>query len=233
MAFRHVTHRVVYHVGKLPTDVPLRLPPAQWSDSYEGIGLSVSLHPDAWIIIAKLGGGTTYALCRRDGSSGRFVVYTKRLEATALRWAIAVGLAVPISVFEVRYMDEDEDGVQGERWMEFTNRGEAEEEAAARREEEIGMGLVPFAHVKRRSSVGPGPRLVRAWRRRFGSTIGVRETWATRTECLNRFVSAEDRAADGVWWNEILDVTNLSAPRGNILAHALPRWSAEALAGFT
>lgn len=47
----------LYHVGTLN-------PENKGSDSHEGSGLSVSVHPNEWTRIAKLGGGDLYSLSK-------------------------------------------------------------------------------------------------------------------------------------------------------------------------
>lgn len=188
------------HVGTLQ-------PEHKRTGSYEGAGLSVSLHPDAWCHIAKLGGLPTWQL-RRPG--GRF------LEAHALStlhretifcWALTRGLVERCPVYVVQRFDEELDGPIV---LTFDTLASAEAE-------NDGDFTMP---IHQQLSYRSTPALDQAARQE-SPTLGDRAVF----DLLLPIFVEEELSLDGVWWDDILEPSCYSAPRGVIVPSKLPQWS--------
>jgi hypothetical protein len=186
------------------------------SNSYEGIGLSVMQCDEeiieSWIHIARLG-GTVIELQRRDGEDGQFAVWSQALEDAAIRWGLKQRLITKYMAWEVSWYDEE---VDDRRAMVFDSRPEAEAQVEYYEEVEI----------RPRSAYQSSEALARRWWQHFEGS-GVLDTAQASIEVTNMYAAAAFPRLDGIWWNEELDPEALSAPRGVILPHALPRWAAE------
>ena len=92
----------VHHIGSFdPRDKGGR------GESYEGVGLSVSLHPDAWMAIARLGGLPEWSLTAPDGG-GRFLdvhALTVPQRGEIESWAQATDLTRNEPRWEVSWVD--------------------------------------------------------------------------------------------------------------------------------
>lgn len=188
----------LYHVGRL--DQPRRKPAV----SYEGSGLSVSLHPDEWRKIARgQVGGDTWELTREDP---KFLMATAANKKKAVDWAVANGWIAQRKRYRVSWFDDEMDDTMS---TEFDSLAEAQEEADA-------YGVEPeevdsFVLDKKGKAY---------WKQAFSSKPS--------NSLANDFAIiwfAEANGYDGVWWNEKLDPDRLSAPRGVILQGKLPEWS--------
>jgi hypothetical protein len=189
---------------------------SQMRNSWEGIGLSVMQCDeeiiDAWYHIAKLG-GRPVTLTHVDGSPGRFVIWAREMEDTAMAWGAAQGLLTPRSAWELSWYDEELDDRRG---AIFDTRAEAEQEGADYAE----------AKIEPTTAYGASPALTKRWWGHFKGS-GELDTAQATIEATNMYVAAVKPDLDGIWWDEILDPIALSAPRGVILPHALPRWVAK------
>jgi hypothetical protein len=216
----------VYHVGTLdPSNLGLN----SGSGSLEGRCLSVSLCPNAWVGIARLGG---YDLHKLTKSGGRFldvhaIMSDPELTDRVVDWAIKDGLAIRKQVFRAwSYDDENDD------WSYLL----AETRSAAIHEINIddNEGFDP-------DSFGPeGRPLIEP----FDIVAGTEKLWKASGATLGPADDAMDLVIicfasesasgladgpiDGVWWNEAYDPDRLSAPRGGILPERLAEWAAEA-----
>ncbi len=189
----------VYHVGDRPA-VGARGRYGR-TISYEGGELSVSLHPDEWRRIAKLG-GKTYEL-RKPG--GQFLLAGKHAQ-----WASDNGYLAPRTWYEASWYEEDENGEPGRSNLLFKTHQEAEREVQD----------YDGASVRKVEGYGFGPKGSNYWRDAFGSD-------EPRDELAKDFASifrAKNRGYDGVWWDDKLDPLNYSAPRGLIFQDKLPTW---------
>lgn len=98
---KHLISRArVFHVGLLD-------PSRKHANSHEGSGLSVSLHPEAWRRIARLGDAPTYILRRR---AARFMDVDRALNDAVLMnlvwgWATNNGYVLAGERFVVQYRD--------------------------------------------------------------------------------------------------------------------------------
>lgn len=190
--------------------------------SYEGgaQGLSVSVHPDDWVRIARLGGSPTHWLERGDGRDW------KLLDAHAIdqddraeigQWALDNGLAETKDRFEMTYYDDE---LECEMTTSFTSRWEAGEEADSN-EWELRDGTEPqVEHVE---------QLVAT--RRLAEIHGSDQYVGRPAFDLILPVVAVQRGDDGVWWDDRHDPGRLSAPRGVLTAEATASASSDGRRG--
>ncbi len=189
------TLRRVWHTGTLD-------PADKRPGSHEGAGLSVSIHPDAWERIARHRiRGTRHVLTCRDGA----FLAVQRLQArhrTAIaEWAVAQGYAVVAEIFETTVPDEASDGTLVTGFLSRDEACEAGSGAAVR----AVAGLVATPHLSRR----------------HGREDGI----VTVAHDLAPLYAEDMLDLDGAWWNDVLDVESLSAPRGVIAPSKLGRWT--------
>lgn len=182
----------VYHVGTL--DAADRK-----GGSYEGEGLSVSLHPDEWSQIAKLP-GQTWTLERADGDPLRLVSWHDLDDVVRGQ---ARGWVRREEVYVLRKWDDEY-----EQWLsfEFLTREEAEAEAE-------------FAEDDIASDV--------SWRATDDFPGRVYTDVDCSDVLLAAYVRHERPDLDGVWWEDDYDPDVLSCPRG-VLVHDLDRYERNA-----
>lgn len=194
----------VWHVGTLD-------PSKKWchGDSYEGSGLSVSLDPEAWKEIARLGGLPTHLLSKAR-QPGRFVdrhALDERILALLRSEAIAEGLLEPATRYQVSYFDTECDSVR--RFL-VASKALADEEAE-------DLGDDSDAKVTPLEILVATPALHRVVGQVCDDLI---------CEDMALTVLLEQAGiCDGIWWNDVHDVAGLSAPRGVIFKTALPAWT--------
>lgn len=187
----------LFHVGSLNIADKRR-------GSYEGAGLSVSLHPEEWMQIAKIGGPIWQ--CTRPGN--RFIDFyrlRKPHKAMIAAWAIEHQWATRTSLWRVSYYDEE---MEDERYFTFADPQEAQDEAEdyedAKVTEVPGGGLMGTPALYQRM---------------------MQDRQDPDVDDLVTIVYAEDAMkVDGVWFNERLDPDNLSAPRGVIVPSMVTHW---------
>ena len=181
----------VQHVGTLET--------ADRKDwSYEGNGLSISVNPDDWADIARLG-GDTWTLERTDGTPLRFASWTDlgETERVQLRaWAIDKGWLKEVAVFEMAYFDDEWDTTVT---CQFHTLDEAEREADGMDDAATITPVVSW----RATSDFPDSR------------VGDSDP---SDVLMGAYVRAQRPDLDGVWWEETYDPDQLSCPRGVIVA---------------
>lgn len=199
-----VTKDPVYHVGDLNKKRKVG------GTGYEGDGLPVSEHPQAWSQIARLGSDLWYL--KKKSGKGRFMnmlaaMKNKALKSRVVSWAVNSGWATQGRVWKTsRYDDEWEDTLVST----YASKEEAERE----HEDEDDV------EIEEVSQLVATPKLEDWWQSFTGDKINV-----ALVEEMIFFLFARDQTdLDGVWWNEILDVTRLSAPRGSIFQERLKDW---------
>jgi len=198
--------KAVYHIGTWP-DAPDEGRKPGHTGSYEGIGLSVSVHPEAWMHIVKLGGFPIRKLAREDGNVGRFVDAYDRLEE-ARAWALARGWLAGRPGWEVSWCDDEMEDTMS---MQLLDEQEAREEADGRGELRQITIWVASGELLTRLDVHYGKQKYD----QHGSLDG---------ELLNRWTAITRPELDGVWWDSELDETRLTAPGGIILPEKLAEW---------
>ncbi len=192
----------VVHIGTMRVDLKGSI----YETSYEGAGLSVSSEPDAWEAIARLGGLPWWQLTNPDGEFLNALAIPEPLKHHITKWGLANQYVKDVAIWEVTWWDDE---LEEERYTLFTNPTEAKEEM----EDES----YPDAKIHKGRSLAPTSRL----EKRIlieGAPIGL--TW----DHLLTIWTEDETNLDGVWWEEVLDPLNLSAPRGVILPPKVPEW---------
>lgn len=184
----------VFHVGSLdPADK------GRHTQSLEGSGLSVSVHPDEWAMIARLGGNPTWTVRRCDLAPIRFLDAHRAEQDVCdeiVAWATLAGLIEPTVAWSVTWDDPDD----GPSQMLCDTEADALLEAD------------PDFYDDRTVSRVDDWACTDTMRARLDHfcPIGFGVTFAT-------LCWAEDVAGtDGVWWNDRYDPAALSCPRGVI-----------------
>ncbi len=166
------------------------------SHSYEGDGLSVSVHPDEWIRIARSGGVPWYTINRHDGQVLRFLDYhtlTPAQRDLIIQWGLTTKLITPGTVYLVPIRDEEGE-LDG--YHAFDNREDAEEEAVGSDEPiETEDGYLPTKKFRQR-----------------GQQVSIA---SVEHGLAIRLLEGPDAHLDGVWFEDIRDGI-WSAPRGVI-----------------
>lgn len=192
----------VFHVGSL--DLADRS-----KSSYEGDGLSVSVHPEDWSAIARIG-GATWVLRKPEQAQFCFASYhnLNETDRDLLRaWALVRGWVEQRTVYRVSWEDEDYlDTV----YTEFDTEAQARDEAESRHDEDGTDTHLSPVLVWRPTATFPEGRLSRD---------------CDPTDVLLAVYVRETRPdLDGVWWDDDYEPDRLSAPRG-VLVHDLARYA--------
>lgn len=190
----------VAHVGAM--DLTLKT-----QGSYEGAGLSVSLHPSSWASIARL--GEDGYILERPGA--RFIdrlALTKLQIADIVQWGRDEGLVSDGETWKVSYYDAED---EARRSFTVGSREAAEAEAEILERPRItGPMRTPMAT----------PELLSR------SMHGRTDASPDLVFDLTLVALAESLGYDGVWWRERHDPARLSAPRGVIVPGMVEDWSA-------
>jgi hypothetical protein len=168
--------------------------------SYEGSGLSVSLHPKEWMQIAKIGGFIW--VCKRKGNKFiDFIKLSKQHKNTIAEWAIENGFAIRTKAWRVEFYDSETDE---QRYFTFADEAKAKIEA---------------------DDLDTTPKLIKG-ALTMTPKLSQRMNGGGSVDDLIVVAYAEDvLKIDGVWWNERLDVSALSAPRGVIVPSMIQHWT--------
>jgi hypothetical protein len=180
--------------------------------SHEGAGLSVSLDPDAWRTIARLGDRPTWVL-RRD--EGAFLdVHSVRSDEVsfghAIRWATRQGYIVRGRLVELHLRNDAGAAVIAL----FATRDEAERERTALGDTEASITasmrwLMTPRMAERAMALRPDDHAL------------------ALDHALSFFVEDCLPNIDGLWWTDDFDPAGLSAPRGVICESRLAYWAVE------
>jgi hypothetical protein len=187
----------VFHVGFLNIENLSKSRPAVHM-SLEGNGLSVSLCPEEWTQIAKLGGSNLYTLTKSNPS---FLKATESNKEKAIQWCLDNEFLIEKKKYRAYSTNEDGE----ERYMEFDTAADAEREE--------------LNDVRPTAGYSFGPKGKAYWKQSFSSKISH--------DMAGDFAIifyAEANGYDGVWWDDALDISNFSAPRGVIFQHKLEEW---------
>jgi hypothetical protein len=181
-------YQEVDHVGSLNAKY-------RRSSSYEGDGLSVSVHPEEWTRIARLGGSPTHTIERLDGQPLQFLDYhqlTPEQRDLIIQWGLTTKLITPETVYLVPLRDEEGE-LDG--YHAFDNREDAEEEA---------WGILCNEPIETKDGYLPTKKF-----RQRGQQVSIA---SVEHGLAIRLIESNDQL-DGVWFNDILDGL-WSAPRG-------------------
>lgn len=182
----------VFHVGDMNI--------SNKSDfSLEGSGLSVSLHPDAWVKIAKLGGRDIYVLTNNNGIFVDAYKINKKQKDSIISWGINNELVTKIELYKVLFGDGS--------YMEFDNLDDAEYESDGEYE------------IKKSKNYG-----IKATDKLKNKTKQKRIDISSTFDLLLSVYVEDLTLYDGVWWSDKLDIYSLSAPRGVIFNSKIKDW---------
>lgn len=186
---------IVYHVGYLNLANLENRPLTSYS--LEGSGLSVSQHPEEWMEIAQLGGRNLYEL---KNSNPNFFFFNETNHEKALQWCVENDYLFSGQKYRAYCTDEEGD----EYYFEFSSLKKAKRESDDVR---VNQG---YNFSNKGKSY---------WSLFCSSPIdnSLAEAYAV-------IFYAEAHGFDGVWWNEMLDVSAYSAPRGVIFQSQLNNW---------
>ena len=198
----------LFHVGTLKIADKRR-------GSYEGAGLSVSLHPRTWMQIARIA-GTVWQCTRAGNRFLNFYRMTKAQKALIGDWAIQQGLAQRMTVWRVYFWDEE---AEEKRYFDFIDQKEAQNEFDDLKH---GQGD-ETATIKRipGSLMGTSAMHQRMMQDRPDPADAVEHAAIAYAEDVLKI--------DGVWFNERLDPDSLSAPRGVIVPSMVRHWQFAAI----
>lgn len=197
----------VFHVGTLAAQDKSRN-----GKSMEGAGLSVSLHPQAWVEIAELGGLPFWELSK--STAGQFLdahQLSSHQRASVAGWASQQGYLQRQPVWRVTWTDCETDEAV---YMEFDSHALAQQEHDCRVADE-DPGLMLTEHETLRATPLMSER------------IGFKLSSVLDFDLALTLFAEDVLQCDGVWWQDNLDVARLSAPRGVINLTSLPSWSAK------
>lgn len=161
--------------------------------SLEGDGLSVSDHPDAWRKIAKLGGLPEFSVTHPERPLSFVDAHrvSPSMHQQIETWATENNLGRQVPVWHVdQWDDEYEDTYRST----YTSHEEAMDEASDTAKVTRGR---QFSFFDEHAPRGADPS-------------------NTQDALLTKW-SNDATSADGVWWNDQLDPSRLSAPRGVIV----------------
>lgn len=186
----------VFHVGTMQP----KLKGTRFRESYEGSGLSVSEHPQAWKQIAQLGGFATWRLSKPDARFLDAHELTGQQREQIIQWGIDEGLITMRERWIAIYYGED---------------GEEYEMLLETRDEALTEVDGDSDLIRRTMSAQATPLLA--------SRQGTQE----RSDAFDHLLVEASRMAglDGVWWHDHLDPLAYSAPRGVIHPHQLASWN--------
>lgn len=171
--------------------------------SHEGSGLSVSQCPEAWVRIARLGGVPWWRLERPGHAFLDAHALTRVQRRTIAAWGVARGWVAWRKLWRLRWYDEELDStVHSLHDSEAAAREEAFDDEGADIAQVRTLVAQPALAIRMGQAVTPG-----------------------QAEALLHAVYAEDvLALDGVFWDDVLDVGALSAPRAVIFRSRLSGW---------
>lgn len=204
------------HIGTMtPSDKGAR------GDSLEGHGLSVSTCPEDWEAIAKLGGLPWWTLDSKSSSGPKFLdlhATPPELLAEMLAWAVDKGFAIPCTGAKLSWYDsEHEDRV----YMTFDNPHLAQLEYEA-----MAEGFEDELEDAPKIEPYEGWKLTPAG---LAAVSRKRVDLSETPEMVAVLYCESETKLDGVYWDDILDVDALSAPRAVIFPSRLDGFTVRAM----
>lgn len=194
-----LNYECVFHIGTMNADQKgVRGP------SYEGSGLSVSVHPEEWEEIAELGGLPWWKLARKDARFLDFHALSSAQRDEIVAWGKVYDLVEAAVVWVVEYEDDE---------METTMVREFDTEEEAREEAEY------------LDAEAPTPKLGLKCTRGLLARMGWTHACADALDGVAMAYAEDVLDIDGVWWNDDLAPELLSAPRGVIFRERLDSWN--------
>ena len=198
----------------------MRNPPRGRRKSYEGNALSVSLCPEAWTSIARLGGRPTKQLVKPGGEFVHARVLPEEAKNQIRTWARETGILDTATIWHVPMFDEDG---ESDGYMEFLD----ESKAQAKFNSYYGDSE-EFEDRSEMPSLTQRPDYVAT--QKLLDVVNVDGPVLGRSAfdfALMAWVYNTD--LDGVWWDENYDPISLSAPRGAISPGKIKQWDVETM----
>jgi hypothetical protein len=213
----------VLHIGTLDAADAGR----NYPNSYEGHNLSVSLCPEAWQRIARLGGYPLHALSREKGTfvDVRALREASETRAAILEWARDRRLIEDRPLWRAWILDgEIED------WRSvLCSSSDAAMEEVDPEWKFLEPSEIPGPDGKAGIEPVTVPVALGALREMTGVATGA--TSDATDDAIVAWAMSEapallGRPVDGVWWRDAYEPESLSAPLGCIFRHRVPDWSA-------
>lgn len=198
----------LWHVGDM-------LVASKRRNSYEGTGLSVSVHPAAWRMIARgQVGGDTWLLEKPGARFLDALSLSQAQKNKVLAWGHRQGYVAAADLWKWTYWDDE---LEEELHQIFPTREEAIAEADVDEEgDDFDSDCITAiaGHVST-------PALDR-------ETLQDRPSHGTASvlDLLLPLYADQVLEIDGVWWSERLDPLAFSAPRGVIAPRRVSEWMA-------
>jgi hypothetical protein len=174
--------------------------------SYEGSGLSVSTEPKAWVRINPFTGGTTFRLTKKDNKFLSYHDLTVDQKEEIKVWGAIEGYITLCPIYTFSYEDDE---FEVDMCMYFTDREEAVVEAD-------GYGIEE-SEVEELQGFTSNPMMDERVMSHGRTTMDM--------QLLSTLYAEDVLQVDGVWWEDILDVSRYSAPRGVIFEEKLKEWT--------
>lgn len=190
------TFKKLYHIGSLRLE-------DKGQQSQEGAGLTVTTHPEEWSAISEMITGALWEASKPNNRFLNMYKLSKKHKQSIIDWGVENGYVKTKAIYRVEYYDGDLDM---EVYQEYDSREEAEEENDPKDIEEIRSGLVATSRLTNRTNY-PGA----------GPTIAF--------DLLTTVFVEDATQLDGVWWEDRLDVSVYSAPRGVIVPSRVSSWT--------
>ena len=212
----------VFHVG---TMVAKNIGLNSGNYSQEGHNLSVSLCPEAWVEIARLGGNNLFELSRESAFflDIHAVQKDNALLPVIFEWAKAEGLVEEAVLWRAWQNDDDGNWV----FSLHASRAEAQEEVSEMDDDEdTGPDGKPLVEDIRTAIGTPALQALTGMScdANTDATDTVICAWASQV-----LPGLLGRPVDGLWWNENFDPDALSAPRGCIFPERISEWTSSAV----
>ena len=217
----------VYHVGTMALADRGEL----YSNSQEGNGLSVSLCPEAWKTIARIGGKPLHKLSRPNSLFLDVLGLDEEVKERIAEWAITEGLAQKSVRFIAWRWDEEE-----EEWMGMTCG--SREEALDELEDELDGDEPTDVRLSMSEDGGgpPGGSLLQEKIIHLLTKVGDTRTlgYGRKNDAMGilPMLWAEDVVRPlltdlmGVWWMENYAPHSLSSPRGAVFPSMVGEFTA-------
>lgn len=203
LPFLRIAH--AYHLGSMQAGRKGE----NYASSYEGPCLSVSLCPNAWERIARLGGSNLHRLEREGALFLDVLRIDARTKRQLLNWAVDEGHAEIAPKWRLRQWDPDQECWS---WMDYDSLDEAKDELEYADEGSIR---------KRREHV-----LTAAGAATSGGKAGDPAFDMICLIHLRDIVRPQAPGAVGLWWTERYSPETLSAPRGGVLPECVQEFDA-------
>ena len=210
------TAKAVFHVGTMnPNEKGKR----HTHFSFEGNGLSVSVHPKEWSRIARLGGNPTWEIrpCGRHASFLDFHLLSPQNIARITDWAVANDFLRPTRLVTIAWHDD-------ELWPDDDLGGNFSSVHDIGTPKCLMDAQIEYnRHEKGRAkwTESQGFAATATLDRRIGFSVPLGVALDMAATCFVEDVLSSDVHIDGVWWNDDFKPEQYSAPRGVICKRSL------------